>query len=162
MTCPINIFFEEKKGLNKIVSEDVYESWISAIAQEQGMKRLNDYKSLSVGIVDKETIQSLNKTYRGKDKPTNVLAFPATQKDLRGNKNISLGDLAICPEVLLIEAKEQSKEVEAHLAHLFIHGLLHLLGLDHETKREIKEMEELEIKILSKLGIDDPYQIDLI
>ena len=79
-----------------------------------------------------------------------------------GEELNSLGDIAICPEVLREEALEQSKDESHHFAHLFIHGILHLIGYNHEKTFEAEEMEKLEIRILNRLGIADPYQIDLI
>ena len=111
--------------------------------------------SVSIKFLGKEEMQSLNKKFRGKDHPTNVLAFPIDNSlDLDTD---SLGDIAICHEVVLKEAKEQNKEVSDHMAHIFIHGVLHLLGHDHHHEAQAEIMENLERRILSKIGVADPY-----
>lgn len=110
---------------------------------------------VTVRIVEVEESQQLNRDYRGKDKPTNVLSFPfeappEIEIDL-------LGDLIICKKVVETEAKEQNKSLNAHWAHMVVHGSLHLLGYDHIDDDEAEEMESLETEILQKLGFDDPY-----
>ncbi len=95
-------------------------------------------------------MRQLNHDFRGKDAPTNVLSFPS---DVSGY----LGDIAISLDTIAREASEHGKSVEAHLAHMLVHGLLHLLGYDHETQQEAERMESLEISILCGLGIDNPY-----
>ncbi len=111
---------------------------------------------LSIRIVDTQESQALNSQYRNKDKPTNVLSFPFTAPP--GIEINLLGDLVICAEVVALEAKAQNKPLEAHWAHMVIHGCLHLLGFDHITNEEAEEMEGLEVEILKNLGYDDPYQ----
>jgi len=111
---------------------------------------------LSIRIVDAAESQVLNRRYRGKDKPTNVLAFPA---ELPAELELPLlGDLVICRDVVEAEAVEQAKPLEAHWAHMVIHGTLHLVGYDHETDAEAAAMEALEVEILAELGWPDPYQ----
>ena len=104
----------------------------------------------TVGLAES---QSLNQTFRGKDKPTNVLSFPA---EVDVDEPI-LGDLALCWPVVEDEAAEQGKSVLAHATHLVIHGLLHLLGFDHEDDAQAEEMEALEIRILAELNVANPY-----
>lgn len=121
----------------------------------------NPYE-LSVILVDAAKSQQLNHTYRHKNKPTNVLSFG---QDLPADiaqtlTHYPLGDLVICVPVVLEEAASQNKTPHAHLTHLCVHGLLHLLGYDHEHDQEAAEMEALEIEILHKLGIDNPYKDD--
>jgi len=113
---------------------------------------------VAILLADDEALQELNKSWRGKDRPTNVLSFPAP-KDLRPypGQPLFLGDLALSFSTLEREAREQSKTFEQHAAHLLIHGTLHLLGFDHETEEEAKIMEELEVQILADMGIPDPY-----
>jgi probable rRNA maturation factor len=97
----------------------------------------------------------MNKKFRSADHPTNVLAFPIDNRlELETD---SLGDIAICYEVVLKEAKEQNKKVSDHMAHIFIHGVLHLLGHDHQKEVQAETMENLERRILSKIGVADPY-----
>jgi len=112
---------------------------------------------ISIRIVSITESRSLNKQFRGKDKPTNVLSFESELPEFVPSG--FLGDLAICAEVVVAEAKEQNKAIQSHWAHMSIHGLLHLMGFDHIDKSDAMEMEALEIDILAKLGIDDPYQI---
>lgn len=110
---------------------------------------------ITLRIVDKAESQQLNCDYRGKDYPTNVLSFPA---DVPEHLNIPLlGDLVICAPVVAEEAREQGKPINAHWAHLCIHGALHLLGFDHETDEQAAEMETLETQLILGLGFADPY-----
>ncbi|TNE67121.1 MAG: rRNA maturation RNase YbeY [Alphaproteobacteria bacterium] len=124
---------------------------------------------LSVRIVDDAESQALNRDYRGKDKPTNVLSFPGTDPDeisdcfrmaKLGGPPVMLGDLAIAAPVLVREAAEQDKPVLEHLAHLTVHGVLHLLGYDHIDEEEAEDMEAFEAEILADLGIADPYLVE--
>jgi len=110
---------------------------------------------LAIRLVDDREGLALNRHYRGKDHPTNVLSFPADLPD--GVTLPLLGDLVICAPVVAREAAEQNKRVNAHYAHLTVHGILHLLGWDHEDEREAECMEQLEREILATLDIADPY-----
>ena len=111
--------------------------------------------SVSVRIVDAEEGRALNQRWRERDRPTNVLSFPA---DLPPELELPLlGDLVLCAPVVLREAAEQGKRAEDHWAHLVIHGVLHLLGMDHQDDAEAEEMEQREREILATLGIGDPY-----
>ncbi|WP_237067279.1 rRNA maturation RNase YbeY [Microbulbifer guangxiensis] len=115
-----------------------------------------DEAELSIRIVDEAESQQLNRDYRGKDKPTNVLSFPA---ELPEEVDLPLlGDLVICAPVVAREAEEQHKASPAHWAHMVVHGTLHLLGYDHIEDAEAEIMEGLEVKVLAGLGIADPYQ----
>jgi len=116
---------------------------------------------IGVACVDLEESHQLNLQYREKDKPTNVLSFPSDipEEVLPMLDALPLGDLVICIPVVLQEALEQKKTAQNHFAHLLVHGVLHLLGYDHETSDEdAEEMEGLEIEILAKLNIANPYQ----
>ena len=110
---------------------------------------------LAIRVVDSKEGRSLNRHYRGKDYPANVLSFPAELPE--GVTVPILGDLVICAPVVAKEAREQGKPLIAHYAHLTIHGVLHLLGLNHEDEREAVAMELIERDILAGLGIPDPY-----
>jgi probable rRNA maturation factor len=112
-----------------------------------------------LALSDGATVRTLNRTYRGKDKPTNVLSFPASAGTAAGGKAAPcpLGDIVLAAETVRREAEEQGLSPEHHFQHLVVHGLLHLLGLDHETEAEAEAMEGLEIEILATLGIGDPY-----
>jgi len=112
---------------------------------------------LCIRIVGKKEIQDLNKTYRNKDKPTNVLSF---RSDLPAEIQETiplLGDIVICADVVNKEAKEQDKLPEAHWAHMIVHGTLHILGFDHEKASEAQIMEAKEVKLLKNLGFNNPY-----
>ncbi|SFV86867.1 Metal-dependent hydrolase YbeY, involved in rRNA and/or ribosome maturation and assembly [hydrothermal vent metagenome] len=110
---------------------------------------------LLIRLVDKNEIQDLNKTYRGKNKLTNVLSFPS---DLPIEiEEAILGDVVICIEVVREEAEAQRKRFEHHLTHMAIHGVLHLLNYDHIEDGEAEMMESLEVRILDRLGINNPY-----
>lgn len=109
---------------------------------------------LSIVFTDDAEVQNLNKQYRHKDKPTNVLSFPA-QDEFSPQ---TLGDVVISIPTVEKEAIEQNKSTENHLTHLIVHGVLHLLGYDHEEDTQATEMESLEIEILKLLDIKDPYK----
>ncbi|MGD9424091.1 rRNA maturation RNase YbeY [Pantoea sp. NSTU24] len=110
---------------------------------------------VTVRLVDEAESHELNLTYRGKDKPTNVLSFPFEAPP--GIELPLLGDLIICRQVVEQEAAEQGKGIEAHWAHMVVHGTLHLLGYDHIDDDEADEMEGLETEIMLALGYPDPY-----
>lgn len=111
---------------------------------------------LTIRLVDTEEGLQLNSTWRGKDYPTNVLSFPADIPD--GLLDIPLlGDLVICVPVVEAEAAQQNKTLNAHWAHLVIHGCLHLLGYDHIDDSDADEMENLERQLLAEIGYSDPY-----
>jgi probable rRNA maturation factor len=124
---------------------------------QQVMTDLGKGKSeLLIRIVGKVEIQNLNKTYRDKDQPTNVLSFPS---DLPIEiDEMILGDIVICTSIVANEAKLQNKTFEHHLIHMAIHGTLHLLGYDHVEPMDAQKMESLEIKILEKMQINNPYE----
>jgi len=116
--------------------------------------------SLTIRIVDEKEARQFNRDYRDKDYATNVLSFPADLPEglPEGIRQSQLGDLLICAPVVAREATEQGRPEVDHWAHLTIHGVLHLLGFDHEKADEAVVMESLEIEALAKLGIPDPYQ----
>ena len=130
-------------------------SWFNALKEEFGatVSGLGDC-SLTINFVTKADIQNMNKTFAGKNKPTNVLSFPA-HKDFSEDK--FLGDIAICSELIIEEATSQGKDTKHHLIHIFIHAVLHLLGFDHEEQSSAERMESIEVNILKKIGVADPY-----
>jgi probable rRNA maturation factor len=111
-------------------------------------------QEVSVLLVGERRSRTLNARYRGRDKSTNVLSFPAPAV---ARSSGLLGDLVICPAVLRAEAREQQKDVRAHWAHMVVHGLLHLLGYDHEHEPEAARMERREVRVLRRLGFANPY-----
>ncbi|KAB1076218.1 rRNA maturation RNase YbeY [Methylobacterium planeticum] len=113
---------------------------------------------VSVVLTDDSVVQALNRTWRGKDKPTNVLSFPAAAQPVPDGAPVPLGDVVLAYDTMLRESGEQSKPLADHLAHLLVHGTLHLLGQDHETgEAEADAMEALEVAALRTLGVPDPY-----
>ena len=126
-----------------------FEAWAGiALADRQDAE-------LTVRVVGREESRALNKAYRGKDAPTNVLSFPAELPE--GIELPLIGDIVICAPLVAEEAGQQGKAPTDHWAHLTIHGVLHLLGYDHQDDAEAEEMESLETRLLATLGISDPY-----
>ena len=136
-----------RAGLPSAVS---FRKWVAAALA--GRIREAD---LAIRIVDAREGRALNRHYRGKDYATNVLSFPADLPE--GVKLPLLGDLVICAPVVAREAREQGKPAVAHYAHLTVHGVLHLLGWNHEDDKDAEAMEQLEREILAGLGLPDPY-----
>lgn len=154
-------------GSDSIPDNEKIESWVrQALITEVQQKKhnhqaVNSEYELTIRIVDKDEMQSLNKTYRHKDKVTNVLSFPYEDFPFDAPAEVQLpllGDLVICHDIVVEEAHQQNKTVEAHWAHMVVHGVLHLKGYDHIDDDEAQQMEALEIEILKKLTISDPYQ----
>lgn len=112
---------------------------------------------LSLVFTDDAAIRVLNRDWRDKDKPTNVLSFPAPEPLPGVEMPASLGDIVLAFETVAREAEAESKSFEHHLTHLIVHGFLHLLGFDHEDEAEADEMEATERRVLARLGIADPY-----
>lgn len=137
---------------------DQIRSWIGAILNNKTISAsIGSIKpiEISVRIVDSNESQTLNAQYRDKNKPTNVLSFPA---DLPESLPVKLlGDLVICAPVVKTEAAEQGKPITAHWAHMVTHGTLHLLGYDHIDDDDADIMETLETKLLAGMGFNDPY-----
>lgn len=110
-----------------------------------------------IALSNDATVRDLNKRFRGQDKATNVLSFPAPPAQHERDGLPRLGDIALAFETVAREAQEQGVSLAHHFQHLVVHGLLHLLGFDHETEGEAEEMEGLEVEILATLGIGNPY-----
>ena len=109
---------------------------------------------LSLALVSDDTIKGLNREYRGKDKPTNVLSFPSI------GPGAILGDIVLARETIIREAQDAGKSLFDHVTHLMVHGFLHLQGYDHQTDEQAGIMEAIEIKALAALHIDNPYKIN--
>lgn len=140
-------------------AQSSFVSWVAAVFDEVKYDAAAA-GSLVVRIVTGQESAALNRDFRGKDTPTNVLAFPAgpilIPEPAEGDKE--LGDLVMCWEVVVRESRQQSKVLTDHLAHLTVHGTLHLLGHDHQTDAEAERMEDLERLIMQELGLPDPYR----
>ncbi|WP_417605315.1 rRNA maturation RNase YbeY [Oceanimonas baumannii] len=146
----LQIACDEAPGLP---AEQDIETWLAAALEGE-----RDETEVTVRLVDEAESQELNRDYRGKDKPTNVLSFPFEAPP--GVELPLLGDLVICRQVVEREAAEQNKPLQSHWAHMVVHGCLHLLGFDHIKDDEADIMEAREIRILARLGMDNPYQDD--
>ena len=138
------------ENIEGLPTEEQIVQWATGAVQPEG----NEVE-MTVRIVDEAESHELNLTYRGKDRPTNVLSFPFECPD--EVELPLLGDLVICRQVVEREASEQEKPLMAHWAHMVVHGSLHLLGYDHIEDDEVEEMESLETQIMQGLGFDDPY-----
>ncbi|MDY4594566.1 MAG: rRNA maturation RNase YbeY [[Pasteurella] aerogenes] len=141
------------ENIENLPSEEQIQQWANAAVRAQTME-----PEITVRIVDEAESHQLNLTYRGKDKPTNVLSFPFECPD--EVELTLLGDLVICRQVVEQEAREQGKPLMAHWAHMVVHGCLHLLGYDHIEDAEAEEMESLETEIMLGLGFEDPYLVE--
>lgn len=134
--------------------EAEFKHWIETALK---MAQYDKPSDVAIRFVENEEIQTLNREYRDKDRPTNVLSFPFEVPDFIDEHIPTLGDIIIAMDVIIKEAAEQEKTVNAHLTHMTVHGTLHLLGFDHITDEEAEEMEGLEIQILAELGLPNPY-----
>lgn len=114
---------------------------------------IEEDRAIALVLSDDEQVQELNRDYRGKDKPTNVLSFPSDEPD-------EWGDIILSYQTIAREAAAQGKSFQDHTTHLLLHGVLHLLGYDHENPEEAEEMESLETALLSQLAIANPYEKD--
>ena len=131
-------------ALTQQVSENVMKKWAKAATHQDGL--------LTLRFVNAAEGKKLNLAYRNIDKATNVLTF-----SYELSKTNLLADIIFCLPVVQKEAKEQGKTLKAHLAHLIVHGCLHAQAYDHETTKDAKKMESLEVQILKKLGFSNPY-----
>jgi metalloprotein, YbeY family len=155
MTTPIidlQIVSENSEGLPTL---EQFTHWVETALAFEAQTEDFPETEMTIRIVDEEESQTLNREYRGKDYPTNVLSFPFEVPE--GIELPLLGDLVICRQVMEREAKEQQISLASHWAHLAVHGTLHLLGYDHIEEAEAEEMEGLETQIMQKLGFEDPY-----
>ena len=135
------------------------ENWIRRTVMASG-RILGGANEVSVRVVDKEEMRALNRDYRQKDRVTNVLSFPAAEMSgLPAEEPQALGDIVLCAELVAEEAARQGKSADDHWAHLLVHGMLHLLGYDHQADADAARMESMEAEILEKYGVKDPYEV---
>lgn len=148
---PLLIDLQIVVSAEQIPDRDKFQLWVNAAADACDCEK----KELTIRVSDEAEVAELNKRYRHKTGPTNVLSFPF--EDPPGMVTGVLGDLVICAPVVQREADEQCKALEAHWAHILIHGVLHLFGYDHIEPGPADEMEALETDILTRLGYPPPY-----
>jgi probable rRNA maturation factor len=147
MTIELDV--QRATAFEPVPDDGEFARWVDAALQER------KEAVVTLRIVGRDESRRLNRRYRDKDAATNVLSFPA---DLPPEIGLPLlGDIVLCAPVVEAEAAAQRKPVDAHWAHLTIHGVLHLLGYDHQAPEQAAEMEALEISLLASLGIADPY-----
>lgn len=132
-------------------------AYLAHAGRHVSAKKIKVLATVSLRVVGAAESRRLNREWRGKDKSTNVLSFPAGDV-LSEDGAYTLGDLAICAQVVAREARQQHKKPDAHWAHMVIHGVFHLLGYDHEVSRDARIMEALEVKTMQQLGFANPYE----
>ena len=156
-----DILISKDKDVDLNIKKQILIKGLDLINKElKTSKTNNSCLTVSLRFINIRNMKKLNYSFSGSNKETNVLSFIPDPNETDENNN-SVGDIAICVDVLKKEAKEQNKDFLDHLLHLFVHGILHLLGYKHDSDREASKMEQIEKSILSKLGIEDPYLIEL-
>lgn len=134
------------------------EKVVAAAARELHLRARSETELSLVFAADAD-VKGLNAQWRGKDKPTNVLSFPAFALRPGDDLPVMLGDIVLAYETVAQEAKEEAKQLDHHVSHLVLHGLLHLLGYDHQSGADAEIMESLERQVLATLAIPDPYAV---
>jgi len=147
----LRVFVQNQVGRKGVPVSRSFERWVRAALA----KRRSGIVEINIALFDEPAARELNERYRGKDYATNVLSFP--HRPMPRDRSALLGELALCPAVIAREAREQRKVPRDHYAHLTVHGVLHLLGHDHESMRDAKKMEAIERRVLAEFGIRDPY-----
>jgi len=161
----VNIQLRDARWKNRLRP---YCKTVRGVCQEAvaatALSKLPCHWEMAVVLADDAAAQELNRTYRGFDKPTNVLSFPAVERFASQARRITktldhfeIGDMVLAFETIEREAKEQGKTFIHHAAHLLVHGTLHLLGYDHIQNADAVTMERLEVQVLEKLGVSNPY-----
>lgn len=154
----INLELQIATNVKTLPHPSQFKEWVRIVFSSnlKELKKFNDLEltnlELTIRIVEEEEIVDLNTRYRNKNYSTNVLSFPGQIED-RFNYHV-LGDIVICATVIEKEAKQQNKELLAHWAHMVIHGILHLLGYDHQNTIDANKMESLEVNLLNKIGFN--------
>lgn len=151
----IDVEVDTTAQLPSVPSPEMFCRWAAATVAAAKMPT----GDIAIRIVDRGEIQQLNRDYRHHDKPTNVLSFPFEMPTGIAELGLIIGDLAICAAVVTQEASDQGKPIDAHWAHMVVHGTLHLLGYDHIEDADAETMERLEIAVLAQLGFGNPYQV---
>ncbi len=149
----INMDIQNVSGMDNIPENEMFIQWA-----EQALDDKNKNADITLRVVDMDEGTELNKEWRQKDSATNVLSFPVGET-IEHAPDL-LGDIVVCAPIVEREAKEQGKALNAHWAHLIIHGILHLQGYDHESDEDASIMENKEIKILEKIGFSNPYETE--
>ena len=149
----IKLAIQQASAASRVPAKAEVKRWVAV-----ALKGRRKQARLSLRILDEAESAALNLRYRGKAGPTNVLSFPFEPPPGLPDPQPFMGDLAICAPVVEREAVEQGKSLEAHWAHMIVHGILHLLGHDHLDEGEAQEMEALETRILEELGFPAPYE----
>jgi len=147
----LRVFVQNNAGRKGVPIARSFERWIRAALTS----RRKGWTQVNVVLFDEPAGRGMNRQYRGKNYATNVLSFP--YEPLAGDTTGLLGDLVLCPPVIAREAATQGKPLRDHYAHLTVHGVLHLLGYDHERVDQAKRMEDMETRILAGLGVANPY-----
>lgn len=141
---------QNASSFKELPTETQLETWVSAVLDTE-----QTTGEVCIRFVDEPEIHRLNRDYRQKDRPTNVLSFSFEVPE--GIEDEQLGDLVICPSIIEQEAKDQEKSLMDHFAHMLVHGTFHLLGYDHLTDTDAAVMEAKEVNVLAQLNIADPY-----
>jgi probable rRNA maturation factor len=151
-SAPVLVHVQIGSGVGRIPPRAELRRWVAAALD------IRAEAEVTVRIVGDAESAELNRRYRGCEGATNVLSFPAADdwSELHGEPR-SLGDVVVCAPVVERESREQGKPVQAHWAHILVHGALHLLGYDHENETQAREMERRERELLAGLGFPDPY-----
>jgi probable rRNA maturation factor len=155
MALRIEFVEGEPRWRRALASRKLAREAAAAAAEEAGVK-LARGAEVTIHLVNDESIREINKQWRAKDAPTNVLSFPAAPADRIASARL-LGDIFVALETLEREAAAEGKPLADHFRHLVAHGFLHLLGFDHETPAEAEAMEAIEVRALARLGVEDPY-----
>jgi probable rRNA maturation factor len=160
MPVPVQVDVQVAADLSDVPAESDIRDWLEKVVAHVGTGTQRSIE-ISVKIVDEIEGRALNKRYRDQDSATNVLSFPLSDvglNDLPADLPLAVGDIVICGPVAAREAGDQGKKDSDHWAHLLVHGALHLLGYDHETDDQAREMEALEARILALGGVENPYK----
>lgn len=155
MTPRIEFVETEPRWRRALPARKLAREAVAAAARETNVQCARGAE-MTIHLVDDARIRELNKTWRGKDAPTNVLSFPAAPAARLGSAKL-LGDVFVALQTLEREAADEGKPLADHYRHLALHGFLHLIGYDHETPGEAEAMEALETRALARLGVADPY-----